>query len=233
MIAEISPKPHLRSPNLSYNKAGHEFLTSSPNKHPIRDKKKPRGIEWIACDLLPQRCIFLKQYTIGIASFAWCSIVRLSKHLLANTSQWRLPCPITLIAYIYQRVYIRLPRRDQGIVYLFVGQGNRHWEAFAKRCINSRTIRHDAKGAVPIVYCFRKMHLWGSKSHAVYSIPLCFYLGWSAYFETMSKRRVRPYNIIGQKGRLLRWGFGGTPNHMVCNGFEISINALCLTGSKH
>ena len=33
----------------------------------------------------------------------------------------------TLIAYVYQRVYIRLPRRDQGIVYLFVGPRNRHW----------------------------------------------------------------------------------------------------------
>ena len=43
------------------------------------------------------------------------------------------------------------------------------------------------EGAEPIVYCFRKMHLWESKSHAVYSIPLCFYLGWSAYFGTMSK----------------------------------------------
>ena len=62
-------------------------------------------------------------------------------------------------------------------------QGNRHWGAFAKRCIDNRTIRHDAKGAMPIVYCFRTMHLWGSKSHAVYSIPLCFYLGWSAYLE--------------------------------------------------
>ena len=44
----------------------------------------------------------------------------------------------TLIAYIYQRVYIHLPRR-----YLFVGRVNRHWGAFAKRCINYRTIRHD------------------------------------------------------------------------------------------
>ena len=104
----------------------------------------------------------------------------------------------TLSAYIYQRVYIRLPRRDQGtcIVYLFVGARNRHWGAFAKRCINNRTIPHDAKGAVPIVYCFRKMHLWGSTSHAVYSIPLCFYLGWSAYLETMSKF------VSG----LIRWG---------------------------
>ena len=51
----------------------------------------------------------------------------------------------TLIAYIYmyQRVYIRLPRRDQGIVYLFVGPRYRHWGAFAKRCINNRTKRRE------------------------------------------------------------------------------------------
>ena len=97
----------------------------------------------------------------------------------------------TLIAYIYQRVYIRLPRR-----YLFVGHVNRHWGAFAKRCINNRTIRHDAKGAVPIVYCLKKMHLWGSKLHAGYSIPLRFYLGWSAFWGRCQKIRVRPYYII-------------------------------------
>ena len=75
-----------------------------------------------------------------------------------------------------------------------IWQGNRHW------------------GAVPIVYCFWNMHLWGNKSHAVNSIPLCFYLGWRAYLETMSKIRVRPYYIIWQKwGGLLRWGFGVTP----------------------
>ena len=65
-------------------------------------------------------------------------------------------------AYMYTLIYIS----DQGIVYLFVGHVNRHWGAFAKRCINNRTIRHDAKGAVPIVYCLRKMQLEGSKLHA-------------------------------------------------------------------
>ena len=75
-------------------------------------------------------------------------------------------------AYIYTLIYIG----DQGIVHK-IGPRNRHWGAFAKRCINTRTIRHDAQGAVPIMYCFRKKHLWGSTSHAVYSIPLCFYLG--------------------------------------------------------
>ena len=95
-------------------------------------------------------------------------------------------------AYIYTLIYIG----DQGIVYLFVGHVNRHWGAFAKRCINNRTIRHDAKGAVPIAYCLRKMHLWGSKLHAGYSIPLRFYLGWSAFWGRYQKTRVRPYYII-------------------------------------
>ena len=97
----------------------------------------------------------------------------------------------TLIAYIYQRVYIRLSRR-----YLFVGHVNRHWGAFAKRCINNRTIRHDAKRVVQIVYCLRKKHLCGSKLHAGYSIPLRFYLGWNAFWGRCQKIRVRPYYII-------------------------------------
>ena len=94
-------------------------------------------------------------------------------------------------AYIYTLIYIG----DQGIVYLFVGHANRHWGVFAKRCINNRTIRHGAKRAVPIVYCLRKMHFWGSKLDAGYSIPLRFYLGWSAFWGRCQNIRVRPYYI--------------------------------------
>ena len=43
-------------------------------------------------------------------------------------------------AYIYTPIYIG----DQGIVHK-IGPRNRHWGPFAKRCINNRTIRHDAK----------------------------------------------------------------------------------------
>ena len=71
---------------------------------------------------------------------------------------------------------------------------NRHWGAFAEKFINNRTLRHDTKGIQPIVYCIRKIHLWGSKLHAIYSIPLCFYLGWNAYLGTMSKIRFWPYH---------------------------------------
>ena len=90
-------------------------------------------------------------------------------------------------------IYRHMPRRDQGIVYK-IGPHTRHWGAFAEKCINNRTIRHDTNRAEPIVYCYRKMHLWGCKSHAVYSIPLCFFfLGRSAYLGTMSKIRAWSY----------------------------------------
>ena len=115
-------------------------------------------------------------------------------------------------AYIYTLIYIG----DQGIVHLFVGHVNCHWGAFAKRCINNRTIRHDAKGAVPIVYCMRKMHLWGSKLHAGYSIPLRFYFGLSAFWGRCQNIRVRPYYYMTEGWRLLRWGLGlsGSSNHI-------------------
>ena len=105
---------------------------------------------------------------------------------------------------VYQRVYIRLPRR-----YLFVGHVhvNRYWGAFAKRCINNRTIRHDAKGAVPIVYCLRKMHFWGSKLHA------SEFLSWMERFlGTMSKYSCPALLYYMTEGwRLLRWGLGVVP----------------------
>ena len=50
MIAGTTSKPHLRSrPHLSYtcthyNKAGHEFLTSSPNSAPLEIKTQWKGI---------------------------------------------------------------------------------------------------------------------------------------------------------------------------------------------
>ena len=49
-------------------------------------------------------------------------------------------------AYIYTLIYIG----DQGIVHK-IGPRNRHWGAFAKNCINNRTMRHDAKRAVPMI----------------------------------------------------------------------------------
>ena len=122
-------------------------------------------------------------------------------------------------AYIYTLIYIG----DQGMFYLFVGHGDRHLGAFAKRCINNRTISHDAKGAVPIVYCLRKMHLLGSKLHAGYSIPLRFYLGWSAFWGRCQKIRVRPYYILyDRRGGLLRLGFGVVPASIYyCNAVPV------------
>ena len=129
-------------------------------------------------------------------------IVRLFMHFSANSPQWRLRGPIL---YTIPWSPIRLPRRDQGIVYK-LGPRNRHWDAFAEICINNRTTRHDTKGAVPIVYCFRKTQLWGSKSHAVYFIPLCF-ISDGALILGRCQKFVSGIIIMGiwQVRRLLRW----------------------------
>ena len=114
--------------------------------------------------------------------------LNMSKHM---GQKYRQLCLSSILISVRGITHIRLRKRDQRIVYK-IGPGNRQWGAFTEKCTNDRTILHDTKGR-PIVVCLRKMHLWGSKSHAVYSIPLCFYLGWSAYFGTMSKIRVWPY----------------------------------------
>ena len=79
------------------------------------------------------------------------------------------------------------------------GRGRLHngwWDPLlVGKCINNRTRGRSGKGAELIVYCFRKRHLWGSKLHAGYSIPLRFYLGWSAFWGRCQKIRVGPYYI--------------------------------------
>ena len=132
-------------------------------------------------------------------------------HFSANAPQWRLCRPI-LKTIPSSRLGKRIG--DQGIVYK-IGRHNRHWGAFAEKCINNRTIRHGSKGgggAERIVYRFRKMHLLGSKLRAVYSISLCvfFYLGWSAYLGMMSKIRVWSYYngyITGWAWELFQWSY--------------------------
>ena len=60
---------------------------------------------------------------------------------------------------------------------------NSNLRLLAGKCINNRKRGRSGKGAELIVYCFRKRHLWGSKLHAGYSIPLRFYLGRSAFWD--------------------------------------------------
>ena len=72
---------------------------------------------------------------------------------------------------------------------------NRHWGAFAETCKNNRTIRHDMKGRNQSCIVLERC-TFGEVSRMRFiliSIPLCFYLGWSAYLGTMSKIRVLPY----------------------------------------
>ena len=85
--------------------------------------------------------------------------------------------------------------------------------ALAKRCINNRTIRHDAKGVTSIVYCFRKMHLWGSKSHTVYSIYSSVFLSRMEHLFGDDVKNSCPALLyyMREGGGLLRWGFGVVP----------------------
>ena len=95
---------------------------------------------------------------------------------------------------------------------VIIGLLNRNLRLLVGKCINNRTRGRSGKGAELIVYCFRKRHLWGSKLHAGYSIPLRFYLGWSAFWGRCQKIRVGPYYIYYMtEGWLLRWGFGVVP----------------------
>ena len=64
---------------------------------------------------------------------------------------------------------------------------NSHLRLLDGKCINNRKRGRSGKGAELIVYCFRKRHLWGSKVHAGFSIPLRFYLGWSAFWDDVKK----------------------------------------------
>ena len=138
-------------------------------------------------------------------------IVQLFMHLLANAPQWRFRGPI-LWTIPWSPIYISVYKYAcLDAINLFVGPRNRHWGAFAKRCINNRTIRHDAKGAMPIVHCFRKMHLWVSKSHAVCSIPV-FYLDGVLIWRRCQKF-VSGLIIMGiwRVRRLLMWDLGVVP----------------------
>ena len=124
---------------------------------------------------------------------------------------------VTLIAYIYQRVYIRLPRR-----YLIVGHVNRHWGAFAKRCINNRTIRHDARGRCQSCIAWERC-TFGEVS-CMQVIPFLCVLSWMERFlGTMSKNSCPALSYYMTEGwRLLRWGLGVVP----------AITYLCSTYSK-
>ena len=185
MITVTTPKSHLRSRRSRHVPI---IIRSNTNFWHGLQLSAPSEIKTqTECDLLPQRCIFLKKKKIH----DWHRSLRIVPYRAIIYASFSKRAPMTVTwshkqvnntlivsrrAYTYTLIYIG----DQGIVHK-IGPRNRHWGAFANKCINNRTIRHDA------------MHLWGSTSHAVYSIPLCFYLGWSAYLETMSNIRFWPY----------------------------------------
>ena len=97
-------------------------------------------------------------------------------------------------------------------VKVIIGLVNRNLRLLVGKCIDNHTRGRSGKGAELIVYCFRKRHLWGSKLHAGYSIPLRFYLGWSAFWGRCQKIRVGPYYIYYMtEGVASCRGFGVVP----------------------
>ena len=80
------------------------------------------------------------------------------------------------------------------------------------------------------MYCFKMRHLCESKLHADYSIPLRFYLEWSA-LSGRCQKIVSGLIIMGiwQMGRLLSWGLGVVPAILYhCN----AVSALQFTNQN-
>ena len=93
-----SKAPPKKPPLLSYNiiRPDTNFWTSSPKSAPSKIKTKRNGITY---RLLPQRCLFLKQYTISSAPFRDLPLVRLFMHFPASKRRWRLTCPIMTFTF--------------------------------------------------------------------------------------------------------------------------------------
>ena len=102
MIAGTHSKaPPKKPPLLSYNinnKVRHEFFDIVPKKRSIQDKNTE---EWNkpACSLLPQRCLFLKQYTISSAPFPDLPLVRLFMHFPTSKRRFRFTSPIMTFTF--------------------------------------------------------------------------------------------------------------------------------------
>ena len=108
---------------------------------------------------------------------------------------------------------------------VIIGLVNRNLRLLDGKCINNRTRGRSGKGAELIVYCFRKRHLWGSKLHAGYSIPLRFYLG--ALFGDDVKKFVSDliiYSILYDR----RGGFLGGALEWFQRSYIIVMPCLCF-----
>ena len=185
-----------------YNKAEQEFCSSSSNSAPLPLEIKRNGMECPASNLLPKRCL-LKQYTISSVPFRDLPLVRLCVHFPASPLQSRLSWAILTFTLKCQQNHLRycllLFYGSRSFVETMIktnkiGPNNSDWSALVGKCIHYRTSLEELgkilEGAEPIMYYFRRRHLWGtsgSKLHAGYSIPLAFLSWMESYSGTMSK----------------------------------------------
>ena len=97
-------------------------------------------------------------------------------------------------------------------VNVWIGPYYRNSSTFAEQWIKMRKKSHDTKGVAPIMYCFRRRHLRGSKSHAGYSIPLCLFISDGSLFPDVVKNSwpvwLWYWLCVYVKWRLPRWGLG-------------------------
>ena len=136
MIAGTTPKPHLRSHPFCHIiyiiRSDTNFLTSSPKSAPSKIKTQRNGI---TCMQLTSPKVHLSQ-TIH----DWHRPLRIVPYRAIIYASFikRTPMTVyvsnkqinnTLIAYIYQRVYIRLPRRYlfHRVQRLMLSKGAKRW----------------------------------------------------------------------------------------------------------
>ena len=149
MIAGTTPKSHLRSRPTCHTpiiiKPDTDFWHRLQISTPSEIKTQRNRINCMRCtspNVHLSKIIHDWRRPLRIVTYRAIIYASFSKRA-PMTVTWSNFVNNTLIAYIYQRVYTRMPRRNQGtcIVYLFVGPRNRHWGTFAKRCINNRAMR--------------------------------------------------------------------------------------------
>ena len=109
-----------------------------------------------ACNLLPQRWLLLKQYTISSTPFRDLPLVQLFMHLSTSAPKSRLSWPILTFKInvnktTWRFVYFCFTTLSRSFVETTIkanriGPDNRDWGALAGKCINNRTRGRSRKG---------------------------------------------------------------------------------------
>ena len=130
---ETTPKSHLRSRRTLlkpiYNKAGHEYLNSSQNKRSIRDKQKR----------IEKNCIRLTSLKVHLCKtiYDWLRIVpyRAIYSCIFQQTRSNNSNVVQFCKQYLDHPYACLDAIK--VLFYKIGPRNRHWSAFAERCIHN------------------------------------------------------------------------------------------------